>query len=122
MEDTACFVCQARAAVLSVPVLVVVSRLSVSCAKTSWWAMIPSSSRSEFVMGPFGLAVQARFGRTSSEKGALQKIGGCRLDTRRSSYAAGTESNGFVAAATAVEVSMRLLSVNVGRSFSVRED
>jgi hypothetical protein len=69
VEETASFVAQDWVGVLSVPVAVVSSDTSTSCARTMLYPTRPASSRSEFVMVPDGLSHDTSREETSSGKG-----------------------------------------------------
>jgi hypothetical protein len=68
-----------RAAVLSVKVQTVASRMSYCWASMSWWHTAPVCSRSELVMSPAGLSVLTSREHNVSENGNRQSSGARRL-------------------------------------------
>ena len=76
VEDTASLVDQECAGVLSVPVAVVSSARSVSCARTMLCPIVPASLRSELVMDPRGLSHDTSCEETSSGNGNRHSVGG----------------------------------------------
>lgn len=62
---------------MSQRVAAVISWRSTFWARTSWWQRTPASSRSEFVMDPWGFAKLTSASWTARGKGSRQTMGGC---------------------------------------------